>query len=66
MKAAKTIWIAGRWPEDSTWEVLGTFDTEREARAACYDDRCFVGAVPHGQPLGREATPWPGAHYPAR
>jgi hypothetical protein len=60
-----TVWIVGRWTSDTKpWEVMGVYDSEEKAVAACKDCRYFVGPEELNVPAPDEPTPWPGCYYP--
>lgn len=63
------LWIAGEYfatDEDPTvqWSVLGIFDSEDKARAACTEPHHFIGPqeLNSVEPLG--AQDWRGCYYP--
>lgn len=47
-----------------TWQLLGVFDTQEAAEAACTDDNHFYGPVELNKRLPDDVEAWPGACYP--
>lgn len=68
MSDAVMLWVAGRRYEvenkDRPWEIIGIFDDEKKAVAACTEWSDFVGSVPLNTMLPMETTDWPGLYYP--
>lgn len=60
-----TVWIAGRWmPDDQPWEVLGIFDSEDKADAACKTTNEWIAPVEINALAPDEPTPFPSARFP--
>lgn len=62
----KIVWVAGRLCEGTDWELIGVFETEDAANAACSRRSDFIGPTTLNEVLGGEPQPWPGAYYPRR
>lgn len=62
----ETVWIVGKLDPDvdGPWEVMGVYDSEANAVAACKDWRYFVGPQDMNVPAPDERTAWPGCYYP--
>ncbi len=63
------VWIAGEYfatEEDPTaqWCVLGVFDSEEKARAACTQWHHFIGPEKLNERQPDGPTDWPGCYYP--
>lgn len=56
----KDIWVVGRITEENTdmrrlsWQILGIYGKESDARAACITDRDFVRPFLTNVPVDRE------------
>ncbi|HWH75562.1 MAG TPA: hypothetical protein VNV16_14990 [Methylibium sp.] len=59
----KRVWVAGRMSEPR-WELLGIFENEADAVAACATSVDFVGPVPLNLRLPEEVVAWPECRYP--
>ena len=46
------------------WELVGVFDSEEKAVAACLDNHCFVGPITLNEITPKERISWPGCYYP--
>jgi len=63
------VWIAGSQPGshkvgEVVWDILGVFDTEAGARAACTKPYHFIGPLEMNVRLPDETLEWPGSFYP--
>lgn len=58
------LWLVGRINDASPWEVIGIFDNESQAVAACSTYSHFVGPLKLNETLPDERTSWPGCYYP--
>lgn len=62
------IYIAGNYiggePPNTSWDMLGVFDKEEDAVAACTKLTNFVGPVEKNKRLADEITEWEGCYYP--
>jgi hypothetical protein len=62
------LWICGEGKEKTesgvVWELLGVFDSEEKAVAACTMPNHFVGPAELNQRLPDESSTWPGCYYP--
>ena len=69
-ESSQQLWIVGdnlnRDDDDATskWEILGVFDDEQLAVAACTADYHFVGPITLNERLPDEPRPWPSGYYP--
>ncbi len=62
--ADRTVWLAGIWVEGDTWEVLGVFDAEAKADAACTEHNHFYGPVVLNRRYPDETIEWDGQLFP--
>jgi hypothetical protein len=58
-----TVWVVGNW-ESEGWSILGVFDSEEKAIAACTLPTNFLGEMKMNERLSDDITEWPGAYYP--
>lgn len=61
------LWIVGRLDpsiKPEPWEVMGVYNSEERAVAACKDWMYFVGPQELNVPAPDERTAWPGCYYP--
>ena len=59
------IWLVGQLFDDKTdWEVVGVFDTQDAAEAACVDENYFVGPLTLNEVSNKEHEEWVGAYKP--
>lgn len=59
-----TLWVTLRNVEGEQAEILGVFDGELRAVAACRDEACGIGPMPLNMALPDERQEWPGFYYP--
>lgn len=57
------LWIAGNLANEP-WDVLGVFDTETAAIAACHSKTCFVGPIRLNEKLPDRVSTWPDIFFP--
>lgn len=60
MTESREIWLAGREHHQAEWTLLGIFQTQEAAVAACFKEFDFVVEVIVGE-VQNEASP---RHYP--
>lgn len=71
----KILWLVGehqgtlkdgKYPEGyfAAWDWIGIFSTEKQAVAACYNERCVIGPIELNNAKGQERTAWIGSYYP--
>lgn len=58
------LWIVGKLTEWPAWELVGVFDSEAAAVAACLGPSYFVGPATLNEPTGPETQDWPEAYHP--
>lgn len=64
------VWIVGTYIGEATgenmiaWDIMGVFETEAAAGAACTAWEHFVGPIALNQRLPDERHPWEGCYYP--
>ena len=65
--AMTLLWICGKRllvDDENGWELVGVFETEEKAVAACLTGMYFVGPAELNKAFPDERVPWPGAYYP--
>lgn len=65
MKTTK-LWICGKNPLNSQWELAGVFSTQAKAEQRCRDATHFVAAVELDAEYPDEVMEFPGAYYPLK
>lgn len=65
---SKKIWVAGRFTDNAEmefhWGILGVFDSETKAIAACETSRDFIGPLGLNKEIEGKWLKWPGQYYP--
>lgn len=69
MSTPQQVWLAGEYrghtPKgEIAWDLVGVFDTEAKAVAACTKPLHFVGPVTVNAKAPDEVVSWVGCRYP--
>lgn len=59
------VWVTGKKLDGyDAWEIIGVFDSEAAAAAACRTIDHFVAPIGANKALEDHRTEWPGAYFP--
>ncbi len=64
MKKKQIYWLVLKMGDHGAKEILGLYDTEKEAVKRCKTWHDIVGPLELNTKLPDEAKTWPGAYYP--